>query len=83
MRRTLKPAMRTRRLSDPPKQPIFRAERRTDMGLIQNLRKRLRAPSIEEVELAYLNGSTSQQDLEMRMREIDRGRFRRPAYRGW
>lgn len=53
------------------------------MGLIQNLRQRLRTPSIQEVELAYLNGSTSQQDLEMRMREVDRGRFRKQPFRGW
>ena len=47
------------------------------MGLIQNLRSRLRLPTRAEVELSYLNGSTSQHDLEMRMREVDRGRFRR------
>jgi uncharacterized protein DUF3563 len=51
------------------------------MGLIQNLRKRLRPLSTGELELEYLNGATSHQDLEMRMREVDRGRFRRPAWR--
>jgi hypothetical protein len=53
------------------------------MGLIQNLKKRLRPLTAGELELDYLNGSTSQQDREMRMREVDRGRFRKPAYRGW
>lgn len=51
------------------------------MGLMQNLRKRLRLPSIPELELDYLNQATSGQDLEMRMREIDRGRFRRASWR--
>ena len=51
------------------------------MGLIQNLRKRLRPLSTGELEIEYLNGSTSREDLEMRMREIDRGRFRRAGWR--
>ncbi len=52
------------------------------MGLIQNLRVALRGPSRAEAELAYLNDSTSRIDLEMRMREIDRGRFRHLPRRG-
>ena len=51
------------------------------MGLIQNLKKRLRPLSTSELELEYLNGATSHQDLEMRMREIDRGRYRRAVWR--
>jgi hypothetical protein len=47
------------------------------MGLIQNLRSRLRLATRAEAEQSYLNGSTSAIDLEMRQREIDRGRFRR------
>ena len=47
------------------------------MGLIQNLKNALRARSREERELDYLNGSTSVVDLEIRQREIDRGKFRR------
>jgi hypothetical protein len=46
------------------------------MGLIDNLAKRLRGPSRAEAELAYLNDSMSRIDLEMREREIQRGRFR-------
>lgn len=38
-------------------------------------------PLIEEVEKAYLNGAESPADLEMRQREIDRGKFRR--LNGW
>jgi hypothetical protein len=47
------------------------------MGLIQNLKTALRGRSPAERELDYLNGSTSPVDLEMRQREIDRGKFRR------
>jgi len=37
---------------------------------------RLRAPSIEDRELAYLNASVDRVDLEYRQRQIDRGLFR-------
>ena len=47
------------------------------MGLIQNLKTALRGRSREELELDYLNGATSVVDLEIRQREIDRGKFRR------
>ena len=47
------------------------------MGLVQNLKNVLRGPSREELERAYLDGATSVVDLELRQREIDRGRFRR------
>jgi Protein of unknown function (DUF3563) len=53
------------------------------MGLIQNLKKRLRPLTTGELETDYLNESTSQHDLEARMREVDRGRFRKPAFRAW
>jgi hypothetical protein len=46
------------------------------MGLIQNLKAALRRGQFDP-ELAYLNQATSQVDLEMRQREIDRGKFRR------
>lgn len=46
------------------------------MGLLENLRTALRTRSRGEAELAYLNESMSVTDLEMRQREIDRGRFR-------
>jgi hypothetical protein len=47
------------------------------MGLIQNLKDALRSRSRAELELDYLNGATSPVDLEIRQREIDRGKFRR------
>ena len=53
------------------------------MGLIQNLRTRLRVTTQAEAELNYLNGSTSPVDLELRQREIDRGRFRRQGARAY
>lgn len=52
------------------------------MGLIQNIRKALRPRSTAELELDYLNGATSPVDLEMRIRELDRGRFRRSTRLG-
>jgi hypothetical protein len=53
------------------------------MGLIQNLKKALRPRSATEIELDYLNGATSPVDLEMRMRELDRGKFRRSTRGSW
>ena len=52
------------------------------MGLIGTLRSALRVPSRGEAELDYLNQSTSRIDLEMRQREIERGRFRHLSRRG-
>ena len=53
------------------------------MGLMQNLKSALRSRSKAEVELDYLNDATSRVDLEMRQREIDRGKFRRSTTLGW
>ncbi|MEO7223407.1 MAG: DUF3563 domain-containing protein [Devosia sp.] len=53
------------------------------MGLIQNLKSALRSRSRAEIELDYLNDSASRVDLEMRQREIDRGKFRRSTQLGW
>lgn len=39
-----------------------------------------RVTSDAERELAYLNGATSMVDLEMRQREIDRAKARRPFH---
>ena len=46
------------------------------MGLMTNLKSALRGRTREELELEYLNQSTSTVDLEIRQREVDRGRFR-------
>jgi hypothetical protein len=46
------------------------------MGIFQRLRNAIRVPTVYDIETEYLNGSTSTVDLEMRMREIDRGKFR-------
>ena len=51
------------------------------MGLMSNLKSALLGPSRAEVELDYLNQSVSRVDLEMRQREVDRGRFRNTARR--
>jgi len=52
------------------------------MGLISNLKSALRGASRDEVEAAYLEQSSSRIDLELRQREIDRGRFRHIPRRG-
>jgi hypothetical protein len=52
------------------------------MGLIQSLRKSLRPRARYDAELDYLNQATSPSDLEMREREIERGRFRHVPRRG-
>ncbi len=69
--------MRPARLLGRAKHPIFRLQTRsTTMGLINNLKTALRGLSRDELELDYLNQSVSRVDLEMRQREVDRGRFR-------
>ncbi|RYE84800.1 MAG: DUF3563 domain-containing protein [Hyphomicrobiales bacterium] len=46
------------------------------MGIIDTLRRALAARNRRDPELAYLEEATSHVDLELRHREIDRGRFR-------
>ena len=53
------------------------------MGLFQNLRGALRRPDRAKAEIDYLNQATSQVDLELREREIDRGRFRHMGRHGY
>jgi hypothetical protein len=45
-------------------------------GYVSKIASKLRAPTIEEREMAYLNGSTDRVDLEYRQRQVDRGLFR-------
>lgn len=47
------------------------------IGYVSKIARKLRAPTTEERELAYLNGSIDRVDLEYRQRQIDRGMFRR------
>ncbi|MCB6176563.1 hypothetical protein LHP98_00270 [Rhodobacter sp. Har01] len=46
---------------------------------LRNALKTLHVPSVEEMELRYLEGSVSRVDLERRQREIDGGMFRRSS----
>jgi hypothetical protein len=57
-------------------------QRRTDMGIMTQLRGAIRRSAQKTPEQAYLDAATSQVDLEMRQREIDRHRFaaRHPYY---
>lgn len=45
-------------------------------GYVSKIASKLRAPSIEDREMAYLNASADRVDLEYRQRQVDRGMFR-------
>jgi hypothetical protein len=47
---------------------------------VRKFARALRAPTAQEREMAYLNESRDRLDLEHRMRQIDRGMFRRINY---
>jgi hypothetical protein len=49
---------------------------KTMFGPIKKFANSLRPRSIEEREMAYLNGSNDRFDLEYRQRQVDRGLFR-------
>jgi hypothetical protein len=49
-------------------------------GYVSKIASKLRAPSIEERELAYLNQSVDRVDLEYRQRQVDRGLFRQRSH---
>ncbi|MEP7240699.1 MAG: DUF3563 domain-containing protein [Devosia sp.] len=53
------------------------------MGVFKDIRTALRSRSREDIELDYLNGSSSLVDLELRQREVDKGRFRHLPRRGF
>ena len=48
----------------------------TMFGPFKKFARALRVPSVEEREMAYLNGSNDRFDLEYRQRQVDRGAFR-------
>jgi hypothetical protein len=45
-------------------------------GYVTKIASKLRGPSVEDREMAYLNASVDRVDLEYRQRQIDRGLFR-------
>lgn len=45
-------------------------------GYVSRIASKLRGPSAEDREMAYLNASADRVDLEYRQRQIDRGLFR-------
>ena len=45
-------------------------------GYVSKIASRLRAPTTEEREMTYLNGSVDRVDLEYRQRQVERGMFR-------
>jgi hypothetical protein len=44
---------------------------------LKKIARALRAPTVQEREMAYLNASNDAIELEYRMRQIDRGMFRK------
>lgn len=49
-------------------------------GSVRKFARALRAPSLQDREMAYLNNAQDRFDLEYRMREIDRGLFRKSGF---
>ncbi len=45
-------------------------------GYVTKIASKLRGPSVEDREMAYLNASVDRVDLEYRQRQVDRGLFR-------
>lgn len=45
--------------------------------MFEGLKQLVRVPTVADRERAYLEESVDRYDLELRQREIDRGRFRR------
>lgn len=44
---------------------------------MKKLVRALRAPSVQDREMAYLNDASDAIELEYRMRQVDRGMFRK------
>jgi hypothetical protein len=44
---------------------------------MRQLARALRAPTVQEREMAYLNDASDAIELEYRMRQVDRGMFRK------
>lgn len=55
-----------------------RSERKEKImfGYFTKIASKLKVPSVQDREMAYLNGSVDRVDLEYRQRQIDRGMFR-------
>lgn len=49
-------------------------------GYVSKIAGKLRAPTTEQREMAYLNQSVDRVDLEYRQRQIDRGLFRQRGH---
>ena len=47
---------------------------------VRNIARAFRAPTDQDREMAYLNDARDRIDLEYRMRQIDRGMFRKPGF---
>lgn len=47
---------------------------------VRKFARALRVPSAQDREMAYLNESRDRIDLEYRMRQVDRGMFRKSQF---
>jgi hypothetical protein len=47
---------------------------------VRKFARALRVPSTQDREMAYLNESRDRLDLEYRMRQVDRGMFRKAQF---
>jgi len=47
---------------------------------VRKFARTFRVPTIQDRELAYLNEANDRIDLEYRMRQIDRGMFRKSGF---
>jgi hypothetical protein len=47
---------------------------------VRKFARAFRVPTIQDREIAYLNESRDRIDLEFRMRQIDRGMFRKSSF---
>lgn len=47
---------------------------------VRKFARALRVPSAQDREMAYLNESRDRIDLEYRMRQVDRGMFRKSGF---
>ncbi len=73
----LEPALVKKRLLTYLQRREVNETRFTMFKQLKKITGALRAPSMEERELNYLNGSVDRIDLEYRQRQVDRGLFRR------
>ncbi len=59
---------------------VTRTKDKTMFDTVRKFARALRVPSTQDREMAYLNESRDRIDLEYRMRQVDRGMFRKSGF---